>query len=525
MRNVAEHKKLLSQVAELERDSTNFFDVEKEFFLIDSNNLSAVKTRLYGYSIQADGIYEDDNLTPDAVKNLDGRGCYVYVEARDDKITIKQDLNGSWGLYLFRHGGYFALSNSFFRLLDHVKFRYPLTVNRDYCNYFMINGVSINSYSETAVNEIKFLVRNATLHIDMVKKDLQIALIDYKEHSIPLDSEEGVAILDRWVDFWSNVMRGITAHTKFFQVDLSGGFDTRISLVPLLNSDIDLNDIRVYSSTDDNPIALEDYAIASQIANCYGFKLNKPLPKRKFLNYSLNDMWNSDLYHQQTIRNLYGAFFTPTPVEKLYCLKGLSGEVMRKTWHTLPKTFLDNLLSATNRYSRPLARELAHSVQNFIESIFRAVRDKYKIADVNSVDIPQYLYHETRTRNHCGKEISGHFLKNTIIIAPALDPEVQTLQLKSLNCPDYNFLMVFLFARYAPDLLKIPFDKYHEPVALETIVPYVKKINERFPRNMTANKLTGGGYFICSRVTCKRKKLFLRGRITKAFPATCPKLA
>ena len=101
MMNVNERKKLLTQVAALEQDSVNYFDVEEEFFLIDSDNLSEVHTRLYGYSIQADGIYEDDNLTPEAVKGLDGRGCYVYVEARDGQITIRQDLNGSWGIYLF----------------------------------------------------------------------------------------------------------------------------------------------------------------------------------------------------------------------------------------------------------------------------------------------------------------------------------------------------------------------------------------------------------------------------------------
>ena len=155
MRNTNKRNKLLEQIAELEQGSVNYFDVEKEFFLIDSENLSEVQTRLYGYSIQASGIYEEDNLTPEAVKGLDGRGCYVYVEARDGKITIRQDLNGSWGIYLFRNGDYFALSNSFFRLLDHVKFRYPLTVNRDYCHHLLANSLCSQAYSETAVNEIQ----------------------------------------------------------------------------------------------------------------------------------------------------------------------------------------------------------------------------------------------------------------------------------------------------------------------------------------------------------------------------------
>ncbi|MBQ4495508.1 MAG: hypothetical protein II968_07045 [Selenomonadaceae bacterium] len=77
MMNADERKKLLEQVAELEKGSVNYFDVEKEFFLIDSDKLSQVRPKFYGYSIQRTGIYEDDNLTPEAIASLDGRGCYV----------------------------------------------------------------------------------------------------------------------------------------------------------------------------------------------------------------------------------------------------------------------------------------------------------------------------------------------------------------------------------------------------------------------------------------------------------------
>ena len=132
MKNAEEHKKILEQVTELERNSIDYFDVEKEFFLIDSDNLSQVRSKLYGYSIQRTGIYKDDNLTPEAIAGLDGRGAYVYVEVKDSEITIKQDINGCCGIYLFRHGDYFAVSNSFFRLLDHTQSRLLLYVFNAY---------------------------------------------------------------------------------------------------------------------------------------------------------------------------------------------------------------------------------------------------------------------------------------------------------------------------------------------------------------------------------------------------------
>ena len=526
MRNAEEHKKLLEQITELEKNSVNYFDVEKEFFLIDSENLSQVQTRFYGYSIQADGIYEEDNLTEAAVAGLDGRGCYVYVEVKDGQITIKQDLNGCWGIYLFRHGDYFALSNSFFRLVDYIKFRYPLTVNRDYCHYLMVDFVAVQSYSATAVNEIQIIDRSIVIHIDTKKKSLELEMIDNKEHSVPLDSAEGVAIMDRWVEFWGNVLRGVAQHTKFLQADLTGGFDTRINFVPLLHSGIDLNGIQVYSIKNDlNPTFKEDYDIASEIAEHYGFKLNQQLPARPAFNYSLEDVWNSNVHCKQTFSNL-AKFPREQAVDKMYRYVGVSSEVFRKTWHMSPQKFIDAQCARTKkRYSVSLSQKLAKSMQAIIESVFRSVRDKYHIADPNSVDIPQYLYHDTRSRTHCGKATATDYLRNTLNIVPAYDREMQTLQLKTSRCPDYNLLMVLLFTRYAPDLLKIRFDKFHEPPDLENLIPYAKEINERFPIcHKKTDNLNGGGRnksFIYSRVTYKPRKSSLKVKITQTFSAIC----
>ena len=525
MINADEHKKLLEQITELEKNSVNYFNVEKEFFLIDSDKLSQVRPKLYGYSIQRSGIYENDNLTSEAIAGLDGRGCYVYVGVKDGKITIKQDINGCWGIYLFRHGDYFALSNSFLRLLDHVKFKYPLTVNRDYCHYLMSNIVSVQAYSQTAVNEIQLVARNAIIHIDPKKKILETELINYKEHSVPLDSEEGVAILDRWVEFWSGVLRNIAKHTNFISADLTGGFDTRIHFVTLLNSGIDLNKVRIYSRKDDsNPTFLEDYSIASEIAEHYDFKLNQELPYRHFSNYSLKDVWNINLYSQNTVRNL-PAFFTRKSVDKRYALTGLSGEFFRKTWHMPPQQFIEVECRPASRYSNSLAQEVRNSIQSIVKSVFDSVCDKYQIEDSESVEIPQYLYHETRSRTHCGKSVLLDYFNNTVQIVPAYDPEMQTLQLKSSHCPDYNLLMTLLFTRYAPDLLKIRFDKFHEAPDFENLIPYAKKINDRFPRHhMTTDKVDwGGGDFIYSRVICKQKKSSPKARTIQAFPQICYK--
>ena len=111
------------------------------------------------------------------------------------------------------------------------------------------------------------------------------------------------------------------------------------------------------------------------------------------------------------------------------------------------------------------------------------------------------------------------------MIIPAYDPEIQTLQLKSPECPDYNLLMILLFTRYAPDLLKIRFDKFHDPIDLENLIPHAQKINERFPRPLVTNNAKRGEYLTYNRVTCKPRKSLLRARTIHTFPAACLLLA
>ena len=478
MINADEHKKLLAQVAELEKNSVNYFDVEKEFFLIDSNNLAEVKTRFYGYSIQATGIYEQDNLTEDAVKNLDGRGCYVYVEARDGKITIKQDLNGCWGIYLFRHGDYFALSNSFFRLLDHVKFKYPLTVNRDYCHYLLLVSYASYSYSETPVNEIELVDRSAILHIDE-KKNLEVELIDYREHTLSVDSQDGIAALDRWVELWGKVFRGIAQQTKFIKADLSGGFDTRLSFTLLLHSGVNLNDMQIFSEKSDLHTFAEDYAIASEIAAHWNFKLNQTLPAREAMLYSIDDIFNLNLYSIQTFSLLH-RFWGRKFAYKLYGIGGSGGETIRNYWYVSPKELMNKESYRANRYSAGLSRKLLNSIETILKSGFRAAKEKHKVQDPDSPYIPQYLYSETGCRHHFGKGALYAYLANNVVTSsPLIDPEIRTLRLNTGECSDSNLLTAMIFNRYAPDLLKFPFQGQRS-IAPETIA-YAQKLNELFP--------------------------------------------
>ena len=92
--------------------------LKNAFFVLDSTNLDAVQTCLYGFTF-AEGAVIDN------AKALTGRapekeGAWVYVHRAGTKLTVTQDSVGCFGLYLYREGTYFALSNSFMLLVDHV---------------------------------------------------------------------------------------------------------------------------------------------------------------------------------------------------------------------------------------------------------------------------------------------------------------------------------------------------------------------------------------------------------------------
>jgi hypothetical protein len=105
------------------------------------------------------------------------------------------------------------------------------------------------------------------------KKTFKIHYIDYKENSVPFESQEGLNIIDKWVDKWGYIFRSLKIQTNNIMLDLSGGFDTRTVLSILLNSGIDINEILINSINDTLHCHEEDFIIARNISKKFGFKL------------------------------------------------------------------------------------------------------------------------------------------------------------------------------------------------------------------------------------------------------------
>ena len=194
---------------------TNFDIINKHFFFIDSSNeiLNNVETHLYGYHVEDGQVFDGKNENIKFPSEETAYGSFVFVEKTGNKIIIQQDYIGTYGLFLFKHGNYFALSNSFIMLVDNVKTKFPLSLNDDYINHIFIGGknqMGSLSLTETLVNEVEVLPRVCKVVIDIETKQLDLVPIHYDEYSVPIDSSEALNILDQWVIRWTNVIRNLS---------------------------------------------------------------------------------------------------------------------------------------------------------------------------------------------------------------------------------------------------------------------------------------------------------------------------
>ena len=462
----------------IDKDQRNFFNADEEFFLLDNDNLTDIRSRLYGWTVQSSGIYENENLTQEAAAQLDGCGCYVYVDVKDDEITIKQDFNGSWGIYIFRHKEYFALSNSFFRLLEHIKRKYPISLDRDYCNHIIVIPLASHAYSETPVKEIKLIPRNAIIKINIPKKLLQMDYIDYHEGKFSLNSLEGLTILDRWFERWTSVFRKLKEKTENLSVDLSGGFDSRLSFLLLLCSGINLDEITVNSNNSNLHTYGEDYKIASSIAEYYGFKLNDDNFSGGALSYSIQDVINIAFYTKMGFHK--HMYWTLNKYEKKrYQITGDGGESVRAFWDVTADKFIQDNVKRCERYSQNLAKEMGDSIAKLMNHALGIIGQKFHIDDPSSIEYPLYLYGETRCRIHFGKAAVERYFSNCYILQPLIDPELRKIQLGEPECPDNKLLMAMIYVRYCPKLLEFEFQG-NRSISQSTIA-FANSINNKYP--------------------------------------------
>ncbi|MBQ6220511.1 MAG: hypothetical protein IJJ47_12325 [Methanosphaera sp.] len=442
----------------------------EEFFILDSENLNSIKTKLYGYmiiekeegyNIVRDNLDNPSDLTPD--------GTYVYINKTDDNIFIHQDFNGCYGLYIYKNDKYFCISNSFLKLVNYLKHKVKLSLNIKIAKSYLSSTLCTLSYKETLINEIKLIPRNKYIKIDIKKETIDFSPIDYEENTLDLDSPEAMEILDKWFYKWINLFRQIKLETDNLSFDLTGGYDSRLNFALLLSSKIDLNKIMIRSIDNDLHTHAADFEIASEIANYYDFKLNNQENIVKNPQYfqdiatSLNVSYYVKLgfhnqMHYQNAKNT-----NPT-----YRVTGAGGGMLRG-YEAADDEFY-------SQRSQNISGELTNSVEEVFKDNFKEYVKEY---DISEDEFPYVNYRETRRTNHFGKQSTVSYLTNNILLNPLIDSDIAKLKRSTEDWRDNDLLITLIFVRYCPKLLDFKFQD-GKGIDINT-VEYAKYLNESYP--------------------------------------------
>ena len=441
--------------------------MKEEFFVIDTDNLDNVTDGFIGYAI-ADGNVAFDVKSPDV---LTGDGAYVAVSADEKSIRISQDYVGSFGIYCYRDEDYFALSNSFLKLIEHLKStRRHFSFNRHYADYYLGTKTSVNTFSNTLINEIGMLESDVEIIIDKDDSSLSFKRLDYGEKSVNIESRDALEILDEWYFKWIDILRNIRRSTNSMSIDLSGGFDTRLVAALWLSANINLDNIMINSGRKEE--LAEDFKIASQIADDLDFKLNSPLNFEK-VQISLEDYLSRTPYVKFGFDKQRFGFSTRSTSPR-FRVSGHCGGTIRDHMNFTPEEYILKM----KKMASYLSGELAESTGIILDMEFDRLVERFDVDERDSKSLPLILYNISRNRHHFGKEFANNYLYNFITIAPLSDPLLQKISF-DIGGEDNLLLTCLILLRYSPKLLEYEFDSNRS--IPESTIEKAGKINEISP--------------------------------------------
>lgn len=469
----------------------NDINLDDYYFVIDSENLD-LNSKLYGFTIINDKIITNNNLNSIVIReNEDTDGCYVLLNRKnDDELIISQDFIGCYGLYLYQNENFFAISNSFLKLVQHLKDKFPLSLNDDYVKSFTVTDLVSFASVETMVNEIIEMPRNAKITINIKNKTFEVDEIDYGENSILLSSPEGVKELDKWFFKYTRLFRTLKKENYKIKCDLSGGFDTRLTILLVLCSNINLeNNMRIHSLDDQNICHPEDFEIATQISNKFNFKLNQPLQiKRSKLNTELT-MYNSFYAKLGFHKEMYFQYFRND--EPVITISGNGGENLRNYYDVPAADFIKRYEKvAKDKWSD----DFVVPTRNIMTRTFRELENDYPNNIKKSNDIPRLLYREIRTRIHFGKQTAERFFGNDFHINPLIDSNLYKITVNDDKCDDYYLLVALILVRYCPELLEFKFEGNRK--IEKATIEYAKEINRKYPLEKIPSDVAPNDYLL-----------------------------
>ena len=451
-------------------------------FLIDSDNLRSVRSALYGYMVSDEGELSLDQIPP----RITEAGAYALVEADGDVITVLQDLCGAFGLFLYRRGSRFLLSNSFFRLAEALKGE--LTLNREHARALVYADYEPWSTGGTLANEITKLPASARIVIDTKTGELEIRHKTYTYFADDLRSAEDFERLDRWFNKWVKVFRQVARSGACVSADLSGGFDTRIILAMLRYGRIDLGGIRISSHDRVGvPKDRDDFRIAGEIASALGFSLNQtPYEIKK----SDDAITPEEAYEVEKALVFGDSLVTQYPweayKEPFFLLKGFGSTVKGSSWFR-PATVMARRLLFSFFGRRPAAgprdglRKMSEG-RELLRYYLKVRREILGAVPYRDHRATLIFHHRLSTEKMDMHKLTSWMAANRVVLSPFLDPEIVRLNCQ-LGGRDRQALAMLILDRYAPELLE--FELQGRKLKSGTL-RRVRELNRRYPAKEAA---------------------------------------
>ena len=341
------------------------------------------------------------------------------------------------------------------------------------------------------VKEIRLLPRNTFVSINLTTLQLAVKVrADYEDNSIPVDTPEGILLLDHWFEKWTKIIRGICRARQYeISADLSGGFDSRITLCLLLGAGVDMRDLRINSIEDRFHTHAEDYQISSAIASRYGFQLNVSpswWEGNESESFSLCEALDISFYAKSGVHKQFG-FKASRSMMPRFNFTGSGGECLRAYWDELPMSYQERNVRQAFGLASDCAAAYALSMKSVIENSFQALR-RITGGKIEGRDLTQSLYKETRCRFHFGRDAVESYFANDIKCTPLIDADLFKLRTNGRGCSDKNLLVAIIFDRYQKELLQFPFEGGRK--IEEATLEYARTLNRKFPPSSFAGKET-----------------------------------
>ena len=427
--------------------------IEDNFFIIDSNNLEGVESHMYGFSVSKEGIITDNYYKKIGYyEEPEYTGAFVMIRTMENEIKIHQDFHGSFGLYIYENkkNNYYALSNSFLLLEEYLVGKQNISLNKEFSDNLILSYLCTTSIFETLIKEIISLPSNSFIIINKKNKSFKVSYIDYKENTIPLESEEGLKIIDKWVDKWSFILRSIKVKTNNIISDLSGGFDTRSLLSILLNSGIEINKLNFNSAKGKLHGHDEDFKIASDISSKYEFKLNKLNLDQNAIKWSAKDILFCSMY---TKLGFHKEFYLRKKfhIKPRFIFTGDGGEYLRGKPGIPIEEYIIKLSSKGKKIIGH-KEDFFNSSLNLCQRSVSLLKKEKNYYSECEISLDYYVrYHS----NHFGKKVIEGFIANSYFIQPLIDPDIRRIKYNVNNGSTHD-LIAYLYVRFAHDLIYFP---------------------------------------------------------------------